>query len=329
MKYRLKTAFVGAVLLWTAAASASALKDLKRLLESRAQQYTEQRPALEQRTQESATAAVRSIQSADRSAAEALNTALGETRQLSYLYGRYQTLWALREHMETKPSLATSETWLQGQVEAIRAKIASADATEAALKRSVPGSDVPLLSWVGSIERLAQDRGYSEGATAELSLINEDLRTYYAARAEEHENAVRLRTALLAAFAMALSQQQDDMRDLGVGSVAGARAMGSSGRYGRAAARESNDAGIRGSTAVTLCPDGTYVGGKTCSLAPNGRYVGGVPRITPKGDYVGGQPQMTPKGDYVGGSGKVTMCADGTYVSGRCRMTPKGGYVGD
>lgn len=314
MKRSLKIACLGAALLWTVAAGASVLKDFMRQWEQRAQNYTGQRGPLERQTQQSAAMAVQSISSADPSAPAALNAALTDTRQLSYLYGRYQTLWALREHMEKKPSMALSEAWLQAQVEGIKAKVAASDAAELDLKRSVPGRDVPLLQWIGSIERLAQDRGYSEGATAELTLINENLRSYYAARAEEHERAVRLRTALLAGLAMALSQQQNQMRELGVGSVGG------SGR-GRAF-------GTPPST-FTLCPDGSYVGGPTCNLAPNGRYVGGTPHITPKGDYVGGPPQMTPKGDYVGGSGKVTMCPDGTYVSGACHITPKGRYVGD
>jgi hypothetical protein len=289
-------------LILAASASASAYKDLQRLIEGRAQQYTERRPALEQRTQQSAAIAVRSIQTIEPSAAQALDTALADTRQLSYLYGRYQTLWALRQHMEKKPPLAASEVWLQQQVAAIKAKMAAADSAENDVRRTAPGKDVPLITWVGAIERLAQDRGYNEGAVAELSLINEDLRAYYAARAEEHERAVRLRTALLIALAATLSSQQAETRDLGVDSVA---------------------------NGVTICPDGTYVGGKTCNMTPNGRYVGGTPQMTPNGDYVGGKPRIAPDGSYVGGSGKVTMCPDGTYVGGACKMTPRGTYVGN
>ncbi|PCE40946.1 hypothetical protein [Rhizorhabdus dicambivorans] len=234
------------------------LKDFMRQWEQRAQDYTQQRAPLEQRTQQSAETAVRSIQASAPSAPEALNEALGDTRQLSYLYGRYQTLWALREHMEKKPSMAVSEMWLQSQVEGIRAKIAASDAAEQDLRRSVPGRDLPLIQWVGAVERLAQDRGYSEGATAELTLINENLRSYYAARAEEHERAVRLRTTLLAGLAMVLSQQQNQMRELGVGSVGGPgreRAFGTP------------------PGASTLCPDGTYVSG-ACHMTPKGTYVG-------------------------------------------------------
>ena len=302
MRRSVQAAAATLVILWAAAVGASVQKDFMRLWEARAEGYTLQRPAIEERTAKDAAQAVQSIKTGQPSAGQELGLALRSTRELSTLYGRYQTLWVLREHMGSKPSEALSEAWMQAQIGILRTKIADTDLAEKQIRQSVPGRDISLLEWVGAIEKLAQDRGYIEGATAELTLIDDNLHSYYVARSEEHEKAVRLRAAILTAIAISLASQQRESSDFGVRTV---------------------------SEGSTLCPDGSYVGGPTCNLAPNGKYVGGNPHITSRGDYVGGNVQMAPNGQYVGGSGKMTICPDGSYVSGTCHMTPQGRYVGD
>ncbi|KRB81331.1 hypothetical protein ASE00_15190 [Sphingomonas sp. Root710] len=290
------------LLLLSAVANASVQKDFLRACEERVEQYSAQRVNAENRTQQSAARAVASINAADPSAGQALSTALGDTRQLSTLYGRYEMLSQLQQFMQKKPTPAATDAWMQSRVEELRTKIATADAAESGIRQSTPGKDIGLLAWVGAVERLAQDRGKIEGAAAELRLIERDLQSYHAARAEEHARAVQVRSAILIGIVAALAYQQETTHDIGVGAF---------------------------SPNVHLCPDGSYVGGSGCVMTPEGNYVGGTPMLTPNGDFVGGTPQMAPNGRYIGGSGKPVRCPDGSYVAGACHMTPKGNYVGE
>ncbi len=204
-------AVVLAVVLPLASADASAFKDFRKAWQGRYQTYLAQRPALDAKAQTTARVAVAAWTAGQQDLSPALDPAFQAARELAILGGRGQLLSQFLEHFEGKPSLSLTELWLQERADALQTKIRMADEAEQRF-RAQSESPSPGFNWIGELEALVMARGEIEGMAAELSLIDQNLRSYAAALGLEQERKARV-AAALQAMGQSLSQQQQNTRN--------------------------------------------------------------------------------------------------------------------
>lgn len=209
--------FIGLVLLSLVAATpaaASAYRDFVGVWDARDATYRAEREALDARAKSSATRAVEALVMSAPEAPEDLVVALAAAWSLSELVGRGQTLWALREHMASRPSAALSEAWMQGKVDELRRRLAEADMIERQIDILKGRDTVSVQHWIAALEQLSMMRGNISGAAAELTLIDQNLRSYYRAQSREPSGlAVTLWAGVLDALRSATRRSQDDFQD--------------------------------------------------------------------------------------------------------------------
>lgn len=190
----------------------SVTKEFSALWDARDKDYREQRPKLDKTASETAASAVSAILANQENGPILLDAALRAAQNLSELVGRGQTLWALRQHMDSKPSSSKSEAWMQGKMDELSSAIKNADANEGKIRSTRIGRDIGVEAWVGAVEQLAMARGTIEGSVAELALIDRNLESFYVALGQEKERRRAARAAILGAIGAALVQQQQTHR---------------------------------------------------------------------------------------------------------------------
>jgi len=190
------------------AAVASAYKDFSKVWEQRETTYRGERPGLEARAKSSADAAVKALILNDPNGPQDLGLALAAAWSLSELVGRGQTLWALREHMAGRPSVQLSEAWLQGKIDELQRKEAEADMIAEQMQMLKARDDVSVQQWIAALEQLSMMRGSISGAAAELTLIQQNLESYYSARAGETIQKRALIGSVLSALAATSQRKQ-------------------------------------------------------------------------------------------------------------------------
>jgi len=165
--------------------SASVYGDFVKVWDARDQTYRAERETLDGRAKSSAGRSIEALVANDPAAGDDLVLALTDAWALSELVGRGQTLWALREHMASKPSAALSELWMQGKVDELRRRQVEADIVEGQITMLGARDTVSVQHWIAALEQLSMMRGNISGSASELALINQNLVTYYQARAQE------------------------------------------------------------------------------------------------------------------------------------------------
>lgn len=189
---------------------ASVYKDFSKVWEQRDATYRTERQALEARARLSADTAIQSLTAGDPTAPDDLVMALTAAWSLSELVGRGQLLWALREHMASKPSAALSEAWLQGKIDELRRKDAEADLIAEQMDMLKGRDTVSVQHWIAALEQLSMMRGNISGAASELALVHQNLGSYYRARAEEQAEAQAMVARVLAGLADTAARKQRD-----------------------------------------------------------------------------------------------------------------------
>jgi len=210
-------------LLIAAPATASVYKDFAKAWEERDQTYRGEREALESRARSSAERAVNALVDSEPTAAEDLVLALSAAWSLSELVGRGQMLYALREHMAAKPSAVMSEIWIQGKADGLRRRQADTDMIEREMGILEGRDTIGVQQWIAALERLSMMRGAIAGEAAELSLISQNLATYYRARSDEQARSAELWAGVLAALAGAVQGQQEDIQRRSASCASGGR----------------------------------------------------------------------------------------------------------
>ncbi|MFD2500521.1 hypothetical protein ACFSTI_18885 [Rhizorhabdus histidinilytica] len=170
-------------LMLSGAVEASVYKDFEKVWEARDKTYRSERETLEVRAKSSADRAIQALVMGERTGGDDLTLALTAAWSLSELVGRGQTLYALREHMAARPSLALSEAWLQGKIDELRRKAGEADLIEGEMEILKGRDTISVQQWIGALEQLSMMRGTISGSAAELALIEQNLSSYYRARA--------------------------------------------------------------------------------------------------------------------------------------------------
>lgn len=193
-------------------AYASVASDFAKAWEARDKGYRAERPALEARAQTSAARAIEALLSDEPTAGDDLTMALTAAWSLSEIVGRGQTLWALREHMAQKPSAALSEMWLQGKVDELKRRQDEADMISAQMEMLKKRDTMSVKTWIAALEQLSMMYGSISGASAELTLISQNLGSFYRARSEERDRNARIWIAALNGLANAAGDGQRAMQ---------------------------------------------------------------------------------------------------------------------
>ena len=118
---------------------------------------------------------------------------------------RYKLLKEFEAFMATKPSGAGAQAWMQGKIAEVQPAIAPAAAEEARLAKIKLGVDEQAGQWVQEKARAAQISGMLSGLISELTLIDQNLRSYYAGRGVEQQQAAETRRRILGGLAAGLA----------------------------------------------------------------------------------------------------------------------------
>lgn len=204
--------FLVTALMLSSGVEASVYKDFEKVWEARDKTYRSEREALEVRAKSSADRAIQALVMGERTGGDDLTIALTGAWSLSELVGRGQTLFALREHMATRPSLALSEAWLQGKIDELRRKAREADLIESEMEILKGRDSISVQHWIGALEQLSMMRGAIWGSAAELALIEQNLSSYYRARAGEEADRRRLVASILAGLSAGVRARQDEIQ---------------------------------------------------------------------------------------------------------------------
>lgn len=188
---------------------ASTASDFAKIWSAREASYRAERPALEESAQQKAAVLVAAIKSNTEYGPPEMIAALTSARQLSELAGRGMFLYEFREHMKAKPSAFVSEAWMQERVSELKTLSIAADDYEAQVRAMQPGKNVSFVDWVGALEKLVMMRGDLNGRVQEMTLVDQNLDSYYAAKRQ----ADARRRDFLRAFGQALATQQRSVQN--------------------------------------------------------------------------------------------------------------------
>jgi len=200
------------LLISAAAANASIYGDFSKAWDAREHGYRSEREALDAQAKATADRAVEALVAEAPTAPDDLEMALTAAYALSELIGRGQTLSELRVHMDSRPSAALSEVWLQGKVDEVRRRSADADVIEAQIDVLKDRDSTSVAQWIAALERLSQIRGTLAGTSAELELIQQNLTSYYRARNEDPAGSMASMRQLFQALGDAARQSQAELQ---------------------------------------------------------------------------------------------------------------------
>lgn len=189
-------------------AFASVRSDFQKIWAERFDSYSARRAELTDRQHTTADRLIASVKSESATAPQDLQNALIAARAISSLSGHGVILQGFRKHMDGKPSSAASEAWMQDQVAALHQRIKDADTAEAQLRAMQQAGTINVGQWLGALEKVTMDRGYIEGASDELVLINQNLTSFYRAIGEEKAESRARWAAALRGMGDALVRQQ-------------------------------------------------------------------------------------------------------------------------
>lgn len=117
--------------------------------------------------------------------------------------------------MQRKPSAGLSEAWLHTQGDKLRSDAQKVDELDTRVRSTNP-QQVGLVVWIGALEWLVMDRGRLAGKSRELTLIDENLASYYRELGQEQQRNREARRAFFAAFAAGMAQQQQSFQNWSV-----------------------------------------------------------------------------------------------------------------
>jgi hypothetical protein len=118
---------------------------------------------------------------------------------------RYKLLKEFEAFMATKPSAAGGQARMQGKIAQVQPAVAPAAAEETRLASVKIGIDEPAGQWVQEKARAAQISGMLSGLVAELTLIDQNLRSFYEGRSIEQQQASETRRRILGGLAAGLA----------------------------------------------------------------------------------------------------------------------------
>lgn len=137
-----------------------------------------------------------------------LDALFSATDDLGYRAGRADMNQTLLQFIEKKPSAERAELWLQDQMDKMRqAQAAAKEAFDRASAIKIGENGETEQSKLTSMGKAIFAGGTLRGQTAELTLINDNLATYYQAKTQQDaERRARWRAAL-GAFGQSMQAQ--------------------------------------------------------------------------------------------------------------------------
>lgn len=163
----------------------------------RAARYDEQQKALNQRVEASLQELHEASQAKSPGAKQKTDQFLAALQDGAYMHGRIGLLKELQAHMARKPSAAATELWVQEQTDALRMQ---ADALDKLGERL--GADESSEGVKAKMSALASSAEFF-GRLAELSLVDQNLNTFFKAKTARDESRRRARAAFFGALATA------------------------------------------------------------------------------------------------------------------------------
>lgn len=188
---------------------ASTASDFSKIWSERDKTYRAERSSLEETALQKATVLVTAINNNGDVGSSDIISALIAARQLSELYGKGTFLYEFREHMKTKPSVWVSEAWMQEKVSELKTRSIAADDFESQVRAMQPGKNVSFHDWIRATEKLVMMRGELNGRVQEMTLVDQNLGSFYQAKRQADEK----RRDFLRAFGQALASQQNAVQN--------------------------------------------------------------------------------------------------------------------
>lgn len=188
----------------SALSAKSVHKDFKEAWEKRYERYEQEWQVLDQSARDTVAkyVAALEVEGADMEQEGAkLKDAM---HRASYLYGRYWVLSQLRKHMDDKPSSVSSELWMQEKVSEVQADARTADLHWAQLNEMPP--DTALMDALSKFESAVVGSARVQGVVDELTLIDQNLASYYQGRSKERANRSRIFSAIGSALMQSSNQ---------------------------------------------------------------------------------------------------------------------------
>ena len=188
---------------------ASTASDFSKIWSARDAAYRSERVGLDANAKQKADILVTAINNNSDFGSSEITAALTAARQLSELIGKGTFLYEFREHMKTKPSAYVSEAWMQERASELKTRSIAADDYEGQVRTMQPGKNISFVNWVGAMERLVMMRGELNGRIQEMTLVDQNLGSFYKAKRQADEK----RRDFLRAFGQALASQQSAVQN--------------------------------------------------------------------------------------------------------------------
>lgn len=185
-------------------AAESTHKEFSEAWEARETRYSEQFDAANSMAKEKSNEYFQAIIAKKEDVSAETKAMMDAIEASSYLYARGRTLMFLREHMKSKPSAAKTELWMQEMLDLLQGSAKEADRRWAEFNAMKPGDD--LRAYFAALEVALIQSGQTKGEMDELTLIDQNLASYYEARSVEQAKRRTARAAFLSAIGASLQQ---------------------------------------------------------------------------------------------------------------------------
>lgn len=169
----------------------------------RAARYGDQQKALNQRVEISLKALHEASEAKSPEVKAKTDQFLAALQDGAYMHGRISLLKVFQSHMAKKPSAAATELWIQEQTDSLRVQAEALDKLGERL-----GADNSNEGMKAKMSALAASAEFM-GTLAELSLIDQNLSTYFKAKSAQDEGRRRARAAFFGAMAAAFQNNRD------------------------------------------------------------------------------------------------------------------------
>lgn len=187
----------------SAATAGSTYKEFTAAWAERDARYVQQHAELDKTAREATQAFLANPKSKDSD--EKLGQMLVAIKAAMYMDGRGATLRALRIFMEKKRSAAATELWMQERSDAARTSASSLQVRFATLKSlRDTGKDGTDAYFVDSVSAIS-DAATLQGQVEELSLIDQNLGSYFRAQGQEDASRRETRARIFGAIGASLS----------------------------------------------------------------------------------------------------------------------------
>ena len=189
----------------SAASAGSTYKDFVAAWTERDARYVEQHAALDKQAREATTEFLAKADPNSSESGSRLQRMITAIKAASLLDGRGAMLRDLRIHMEKKPAAASTELWMQERTDAVRTQAAAVAAKFAELRgmneRGLGESDEYFQNTVAALIMAST----LEGKVQELSLLDQNLSSYFRAKGQEDAERREARARIFGAIGASLT----------------------------------------------------------------------------------------------------------------------------